>query len=157
MYCLFCQMNSSIQGVDHMYQEWVKTAGGKKAKLGEICKLIKSASWWNLQQWDYGLRQKSGRAHRWVWAQNCNVKLGEIWKLVKSTSMWNLQVGETGKRSERKRETGWNWKVGKICKFVRSVKVGTMDLGQNPAEPAGVCGLRIVRWNWVKSKSLWNL
>jgi len=32
-----------------------------------------------------------------------------------------------------------------------------MDLGQNPAETAGVSGRRIVRWNWVKSESLWNV
>jgi len=32
-----------------------------------------------------------------------------------------------------------------------------MDLGKNPAEHTGECGLRIVMWNWVKSESWWNL
>jgi len=32
-----------------------------------------------------------------------------------------------------------------------------MDLSKNPAEPTGEFVLRIVRWNWVKSESWWNL
>jgi len=73
----------------------------------------------------------------WIW------KLVNIYKLVKSD----------------KSETGWNLisKVSEICKLVKSATVGTMDLGKNPAEPTGECGLRIVRCNWVKSGNWWNL
>jgi len=129
-----------------------------KAKLGEIWfqKLVQSASWWNLQQWG-----------RWTWAKIWPSPQVSVSSELSGETGYNLQVGEICKLVKSdKSETGWNLNVGEIYKLVKTATVGTMDLGKNPAEPRGECGLRIVRssgWNLkvgeiykLKSASGWN-
>jgi len=139
--------------------DWVKSESWWNLQVGEIWQKwnwVQSdlKSWWNLQQWG-----------RWTWAKIRPSPQVSVGSELSSETGWNLKVGEICKLVKSdKSEIGWNLNVGEFCKLVESATGGTMDLSKNAAEPTGECGLRIVtcrlrivRWNWVKSASWWNL